>query len=153
MTDEELMAAALGGDPAGPGADSGAAPAGEIAPRRQRHGGRATGERSRLPQQRPWAQPRIRYAPTEILSADELESIHVASLRVLDEIGMDFLDEGARELLRAAGARVEPGSERVRFDLAMVEERYQPPDHPIRLQFPEGRYLKFYVLRAGPGVA
>ncbi len=31
-------------------------------------------------------------------------------------------------------------------DLAMVEERYQPPDHPIRLQFPEGRYLKFYVL-------
>jgi 23S rRNA (cytosine1962-C5)-methyltransferase len=31
-------------------------------------------------------------------------------------------------------------------DLAMVEERYQPPDHPIRLQFPEGKYLKFYVL-------
>ena len=33
-------------------------------------------------------------------------------------------------------------------DLAMVEERYQPPDHPIRLQFPEGRYLKFYVMAA-----
>lgn len=33
-------------------------------------------------------------------------------------------------------------------DLALVEERYQPPDHPIRLQFPEGRYLKFYVLAA-----
>ena len=33
-------------------------------------------------------------------------------------------------------------------DLQLVEERYQPPDHPIRLQFPEGRYLKFYVLRA-----
>ncbi len=33
-------------------------------------------------------------------------------------------------------------------DLALVEERYQPPDHPIRLQFPEGRYLKFLVLRA-----
>jgi 23S rRNA (cytosine1962-C5)-methyltransferase len=35
------------------------------------------------------------------------------------------------------------------IDLALVEERYQPPDHPIRLQFPEGRYLKFFVLRAG----
>ena len=34
-------------------------------------------------------------------------------------------------------------------DLALVEERYQPPDHPIRLQFPEGRYLKFYVLAGG----
>lgn len=33
-------------------------------------------------------------------------------------------------------------------DLALVEERYQPPDHPIRIQFPEGRYLKFYVFRA-----
>jgi glucosamine--fructose-6-phosphate aminotransferase (isomerizing) len=30
----------------------------------------------------------------------------------------------------------------------LVEERYQPPDHPVRLQFPEGRYLKFHVLRA-----
>ena len=33
-------------------------------------------------------------------------------------------------------------------DLALVEERYQPPDHPVRLQFGEGRYLKFYVLAA-----
>ena len=36
-------------------------------------------------------------------------------------------------------------------DLQLVEERYQPPDHPIQLQFPEGRYLKFYVLRSGAG--
>src|SRR5262249_14897457 len=33
------------------------------------------------------------------------------------------------------------------IDLTLVEERYQPPDHPIRLQFPEGRYLKFLGLR------
>jgi 23S rRNA (cytosine1962-C5)-methyltransferase len=32
-------------------------------------------------------------------------------------------------------------------DLALVEERYQPPDHPVRLQFREGRYLKFFVLQ------
>ncbi len=31
-------------------------------------------------------------------------------------------------------------------DLALVEERFQSPDHPIRLQFREGRYLKFMVL-------
>ena len=41
-----------------------------------------------------------RYPPTEVVSADELESIHLASLRVLAEIGMDFLDDDARELLR-----------------------------------------------------
>ncbi|HLT30079.1 MAG TPA: class I SAM-dependent rRNA methyltransferase [Myxococcaceae bacterium] len=33
-------------------------------------------------------------------------------------------------------------------ELALVEERYQPPDHPVRLQFPEGRYLKFLVLQS-----
>lgn len=33
-------------------------------------------------------------------------------------------------------------------DLTLVEERYQPPDHPIRLQFPEGRYLKFLTLQS-----
>src|SRR5256885_15769899 len=95
-----LLGAALGGAP-DPAAVE-AAPAGE---RRRRQGGRATGERSRLPQQRPWAQPRIRYRPTEVVSADELESIHDASLRVLEEIGMDFLDEEARDLLAAAGPR------------------------------------------------
>ncbi len=55
------------------------------------------------------------------------------SARVSSEAFFDAVKEGAYN----AGA-----------ELAMVEERYQPPDHPIRLQFREGRYLKFFVLRA-----
>lgn len=31
--------------------------------------------------------------------------------------------------------------------LQLIFQRFQPPDHPIALQFPEGRYLKFFVLR------
>lgn len=31
--------------------------------------------------------------------------------------------------------------------LTLLQERFQPPDHPIALEFPEGKYLKFYVLR------
>ena len=50
----------------------------------------------------------MRYRPTEVVSADELEAIHIGSLRVLSEIGMDFLDAEAREVLRAAGAQTEP---------------------------------------------
>ena len=73
-------------------------------------------DRPLLPTQRAFRQPRIRYRPTAVLSDDELESIHLASLRVLAEIGMDFLDEGARNLLKDAGAEVESGSLRVRFD-------------------------------------
>ena len=89
---------------------------------RRRGGGRAGHERSRAPMQRPWAQPRMRYGPTEVLSADEIESIHHASLRVLSELGMDFLDVDAREALRAAGAQTSPDSQRVKFDPDMVTE-------------------------------
>lgn len=42
---------------------------------------------------------------------------------------------------------VKEGGYNAGVDLTLVEERYQPPDHPVRLQFREGRYLKFYVLR------
>src|SRR4051794_39993943 len=64
----------------------------------------------------------MRYAPTAVVSDDELEAIHDASMQILEEIGMDFLDEEARDLLAKAGATVEAGSERVRFDRAMIAE-------------------------------
>jgi len=32
-------------------------------------------------------------------------------------------------------------------DLQLVHQRFQPPDHPVLLQFREGRYLKFFALR------
>jgi trimethylamine---corrinoid protein Co-methyltransferase len=82
------------------------------------------GERSRLPEQRPFAQPRLPYVPTEVVSADELEAIHLAALRILAEIGMDFLDPEARRLLAAAGAIVggDGHEQRVRFDPEMVVE-------------------------------
>ncbi|ANK80639.1 MAG: methyltransferase [Rhizobiales bacterium NRL2] len=73
-------------------------------------------------EQPPFRQPKLPFPPTEMLSADELESIHNASLQVLSEIGVDFLHEEAKELLRRAGAEVEAGSDRVRFDPGLVEE-------------------------------
>jgi 23S rRNA (cytosine1962-C5)-methyltransferase len=36
---------------------------------------------------------------------------------------------------------------KLRVELQLVEERRQPPDHPVALQFREGRYLKLLVLR------
>ena len=75
---------------------------------RRRAGGRAAHERRRLPLQRPCAQPRLRLRPTEVLSSDEIESIHLASLRVLSELGMDFLDPGARDVLKPPARRHPP---------------------------------------------
>jgi trimethylamine--corrinoid protein Co-methyltransferase len=88
---------------------------------RRRRGG---GERAapELFPQKPFKQPRHIYKPVEAISADELEAIHEASIKVLEEIGIDFLHEEARDILKTAGAKVTPGSDRVRMDRAMVEE-------------------------------
>ncbi len=129
--------------------------------RRRRTGGRAGHERHLLPQQRPWAQPRMHYAPTEVISADELESIHVASLRVLSEIGMDFLDADAREVLKAAGAHTDPDTQRVRFDPDMVTEAIKtaPSSFTLHARNPErdvqlgGNWMAFGTVGSPPNVA
>jgi trimethylamine---corrinoid protein Co-methyltransferase len=72
--------------------------------------------------QLPWRSYRNPYRPIEVLRSDQIESIHDASMRILEEIGIEFLDEGARRRLKAAGAKVEEGNLRVRFDRAMVTE-------------------------------
>jgi len=82
--------------------------------------------------------------------------------------GYASLNRQALALLRPGGllatascsARVSPeaffeavkeGAYNAGVELVLLEERYQPPDHPIRLQFREGRYLKFYVLQVVEG--
>ncbi len=66
-------------------------------------------------------QPRNPFRPVPAVSEDHLEAIHEASLTILEEIGMDFLHAEARALLKAAGADVDPASERVRFGRDFVQ--------------------------------
>ena len=88
---------------------------------RREGGGRRTGGSGRNPvPQLPRRKLKRLFPAMEIVSADELESIHRASLKVLSEIGMDFTLPEARDMLKKAGAKVE--GERVRFDPAMIEE-------------------------------
>jgi trimethylamine--corrinoid protein Co-methyltransferase len=81
-----------------------------------------------------------RFPPMEIISGDEVEAIHEASLTVLEEIGMDFMLPEARDLLKQAGARIE--GERVRFDRHMVEEliRTAPEDFTFHARNPENSF-------------
>ena len=52
-------------------------------------------------------QPRLPFPPVAIVSEDQLEAIHEASLTILTEIGMDFLHPEAKAILKGAGAEVE----------------------------------------------
>jgi trimethylamine--corrinoid protein Co-methyltransferase len=71
--------------------------------------------------QAPFRPLRNPYSPFELLSADQIEAIHHASLRVLAEIGLNFLLDEARLILKAAGCAVDANGTRVRFDPAWIE--------------------------------
>ena len=69
--------------------------------------------------QLPWSQPRRSFPPVDLISADQIETIHQTSLQVLEEIGMQILLPEGREILQKAGAIVE--GEMVRFGREIVE--------------------------------
>ncbi len=64
----------------------------------------------------PWRRLTNPFRPVEILSADQLESVHLATLRILAEIGVEVLGDRALEAFAAAGARVDRSSRNVRLD-------------------------------------
>jgi trimethylamine--corrinoid protein Co-methyltransferase len=86
----------------------------------------------------PWRNVRNPLSPIEVLSADQVEAIHRASLRVLAEIGMKVLGEEARDVYRQAGADVDEGEETVRFDPALVEESVARAPHGFILEARDG---------------
>ena len=71
--------------------------------------------------QLPWRQVVQPYAPLEVLSADQIEAIHLTSLRILEELGMEVMSARGRALLKAAGAQVDAASHSVRLDRGLVE--------------------------------
>ncbi|TCT08734.1 trimethylamine--corrinoid protein Co-methyltransferase [Tepidamorphus gemmatus] len=128
----------------------------DSAGRRAGRAGRA-GRSPALPQ-KPFRQPRLPYRPVDAISADELEAIHDASLTVLEEIGMDFLHEEARAILKRAGADVVPGSPRVRLDRGLIGEALKtcPPEFTLHARNPEhnvrfgGNWVAFAQMASAP---
>lgn len=59
--------------------------------------------------------------PLRLLSSEDLDRIHEASLRILERTGMLVDHPGALEMLAGAGARVDAATRRVRFPADLVE--------------------------------
>ena len=87
--------------------------------KKRREGGRARRSGGSLPQL-PWQSVTNPYLPMQLLSADQLEAIHLTSLRILEELGIELMSPRARDILRAAGAQVDEASGTVRLDRALV---------------------------------
>ena len=61
--------------------------------------------------------------PTEPLDEEGVQAIHRGAMRVLEEIGIEFLNEEAKQILKAAGCTVAPDSNNVRMDRDFVLEQ------------------------------
>jgi trimethylamine---corrinoid protein Co-methyltransferase len=88
---------------------------------RRRQGGRGRRvDGTRVPQL-PWTEVGNPYPPMEVLSADQLEAIHLTSLRILEELGIEVMSSRALGVLEAAGAEVDTAAKTVRLDRGLVE--------------------------------
>ncbi|NNJ66505.1 MAG: trimethylamine methyltransferase family protein [Boseongicola sp.] len=91
--------------------------------RRRRSGGRAGNARrssSDVISQAPWTLPVNTDRPTEPLDAEGVEAIHNGAMRILEEIGIDFLNEEALALFKEIGVKVNGSN--VRMDREWVME-------------------------------
>lgn len=131
------------------------------AARRRRRGRAREGveARSSLPEQRPFAQPRLTRGPALLATPEQLDLIHDASLRILRDIGMKVNDDETRALFTGAGARVD--GQQVRFDPDTVTEliatapseftlHARNPDHDLVIG---GDRVAFGSVASAPNVA
>lgn len=106
-------------------------------------------------------QPRRPFPATPAVSEDQLEAIHLASLTVLEEIGIDVLHDEARAILKREGADVRADSVRVRFDRGLVESKIGLAPRTVRLHSRNparrleigGDFLAFCSVASAPNVA
>lgn len=81
---------------------------------------------------------------------DGYASLHRAALGALSPGGiLATASCSARVTAEEFYGAIREAAAKTHADLQLLEERRQPPDHPALLSFPEGRYLKFFVLRRG----
>ena len=127
--------------------------------RRRRAGGRA-GHKDRaggqVIDQMPWHIPVNTDRPTEPLDAEGVEAIHRGAMRILSEIGIEFLNPEAVEILRKAGCRVTDTNVRMDEDFVMEMLGHAPeqftitPRNPAREVVVGGKHMLFVNVSSPP---
>ena len=99
--------------------------------KRRRAGGRAgnTGRRGgEIIEQMPWAPVRMTDPPVAPLTADGVAAIHDGAMRILEEIGIEFLNDEALAILKQAGCTIRDQNVRMGRDFVM-EMVAKAPSH------------------------
>jgi trimethylamine--corrinoid protein Co-methyltransferase len=124
-----------------------------------RGGGRAGNQRrsgGHAIDQMPWRVPVNPDRPTEPLDHDGVMAIHRGAMRILSEIGIEFLNPEAAAILRAAGCIVNGTNVRMDEDFVMEMVRRAPSSFTITPRNPErevtigGRHMVFVNVSSPP---
>ena len=127
--------------------------------RRKRAGGRA-GNKTRAGtatiDQMPWRIPVNPDRPTEPLDMDGVMAIHKGAMRILRDIGIEFLNPEALEIMRKAGCKIEGTNVRMDEDFVMEMVRRAPAQFTITPRNPEreiivgGNHMVFVNVSSPP---
>ena len=127
--------------------------------RGRRSGGRA-GNQSRaghaVIDQMPWRVPVNPDRPTEPLDAEGVQALHRGAMRILSEIGIEFLNPEALAILKQAGCRVEGVTVRMDEDFVMEMLSHAPESFTITPRNPDreivigGRHMVFVNVSSPP---
>ena len=108
-------------------------------PRKRRFGGRSGNKRrvSKAVEQMPWRLPLNRDQPTEPLDGAGVAAIHDGAMRILEEIGIEFLNHEALTILKAAGCTIKGTNVRMGRDFVMEMVAKAPSHFSITPRNPE----------------
>jgi trimethylamine--corrinoid protein Co-methyltransferase len=124
-----------------------------------RGGGRAGNQRrggSHVIDQMPWRIPVNPDRPTEPLDMDGVMAIHRGAMRILSELGIEFLNPEAVDILREAGCIVNGTNVRMDEDFVMEMVRRAPsqftitPRNPDREVIIGGKHMVFVNVSSPP---
>ena len=111
---------------------------------RRRTGGRAAAQKALAAGPKPWQRypfkpPRYMQTPIAQIGPEAEDMIHNASMDVLENIGILFLDKESCELLESIGCSVDHETQNVRMGRELVEEyvSYAPSSFKIHARNPE----------------
>ncbi len=107
---------------------------------------------------RPFGSLQNPFPSVAVLAPEQEDQVHAASMRILEEIGLEFMDDEALDLWAKAGARVDRATQRVRMDRGLVLEtigrapasftlQARNPAHNITIG---GRHINFATMAGMP---
>jgi trimethylamine--corrinoid protein Co-methyltransferase len=127
--------------------------------RRSRGGGRAGAAQRRggaVIEQMPWNPPVMIDRPVEPLNEEGIAAIHDGAMRILEEIGIEFLNPEALEILREAGCTIDGENVRMGRDFVMEMVAKAPsaftitPRNPDRKLTIGGNHINFGNVSSPP---